>query len=226
VGASDVIAIIALVVSLFGILVSLLGIFFAHKSAHKSMKAQKYELSQEYREKILFWHCEIVEVFMRLLDLIDDPDSEDKKKLLLKLSFLVEKGRFYFPNYYDEKEVNWGADKPCAYRGFRDAILDLPVFFYKVCQFENSKDYREHLVWVQKWFTSEIYDILKPPHNLNHVREYSTAVHIQYPGIDDHLMTSFLSEKPGSSKSHRSYREYIESLIDRIGGNGWEIEEK
>lgn len=58
----------------------------------------------------------------------DDLAEARRRRLLSRLSALIDHGRMYFPNERPEAK---GAGNPLAYRGHRQAILDALVFSYE-----------------------------------------------------------------------------------------------
>jgi hypothetical protein len=145
---SDYIALAAVIISIIAIVISLIT------------STKKYELSSELRREIIDWYSETVELLIKVRGYLDYNHDFDKVEYLAHLSALIEKGRFYFPNV--DKKDGFGADKPSAYRGYRDITLEFLVFSFDIIKTENAKDYTNHLAYLQRLFTSRIFDMLSP----------------------------------------------------------------
>lgn len=133
---------------------------------------KKYELNSQYRTMILNWYNETIYIIMRLKIECEKSDFENiKYELLAKLSFQIEIGRFYFPNI--DKDDKFGIDKPLAYRGYRNIVLDFLVFIYRIIEEnENPAPYGEHIEFLQRHFTSILFEILNPNLFINRTKKY------------------------------------------------------
>ncbi len=70
----------------------------------------------------------IIEILIYLQ--LNNVDHDLKMKKLSKLSSLIEQGRFYFPNI--DRGDGFGKDKPSAYQGYRNIVLDTLVYLYQI----------------------------------------------------------------------------------------------
>lgn len=135
---------------------------------------KKYELISQYRTEILDWYTGTMDVLMRLkLEAMSNfPDPSLKKELLSRLSSKIELGRFYFPNI--DKGDNFGKEKPLAYQGYRNLLLDFLVLSFQIFEHEEAKDHLEHAEILQRHFTSHLFDILDPKSFLKETEKYTT----------------------------------------------------
>ena len=103
---------------------------------------KKYELTENYRCELLTWYQDVVDTMILIIHYCEAGvfNSENFKKerieLLSKLSSLVEKGRFYFPNVI--KGDGFGENKPEAYQGYRHINLEFLLHFYHIASNENN----------------------------------------------------------------------------------------
>jgi hypothetical protein len=153
---SSYIAICSLVVSIVAILISFLN-------NKKTAKTKRHELASSGHEKILSWFNETIETLSLLRHKLESNEGY-KKSDLSHLSALIERGRYFFPNI-DKKDGN-AQGKPPAFRGYRQAILDVLVFSYNILNNHLEKGdgekYTKHLLILQKTFTSWVLEVLKP----------------------------------------------------------------
>lgn len=117
---SDWVAIISLLISIAALIYSFVS------------NTKKYELTYQYYNDILIWHNQVIEVLTSLR--LNRPNANLKKQMLSKLSSLIESGRFYFPNI--DRKDGFGNQKPIAYQGYRNVILDFLVYEYQLFQNE------------------------------------------------------------------------------------------
>lgn len=96
----------------------------------------------------------------------DDLAISRQRRILARLSALIDHGRMYFPNQTPEKQ---GADKPIAYQGFRQRILSVLVFAYDaIAKAHNnngaaaSKALCETLLDLRRKFVSEAQVAIDP----------------------------------------------------------------
>ncbi|QKZ13730.1 hypothetical protein [Spirosoma sp. KUDC1026] len=125
---------------------------------------QKYAIANEYTKQLLEWHSMTVEVLIKLRSC----SAENKEDLLSRLSTQIEKGRFYFPNI--NKDDGFGLEKPTAYQGYRNLTLDFLVYSYNLFNKKNCQDFHDHAVILQREFTSNIFQILRPKELLNEIK--------------------------------------------------------
>ncbi len=124
---SDWIAIISLSISVIALIYTFVS------------NTKKYELTYQYYNDILVWHNQVIEVLTSLK--LNGSNNELKKQMLAKLSALIENGRFYFPNI--DKQDGFGKQKPIAYQGYRNVILDFLVYEYQLFEKKDHIQYLE-----------------------------------------------------------------------------------
>lgn len=152
---------------------------------------KKYELNSQYRTVILNWFSETTYIITRLrLESQKATFENEKHELLAKLSSQIEIGRFYFPNI--DKGNGYGADKPLAYRGYRNITLDFLVFIYRIIEEkENPSKYLEHIEFLQRHFTSIVFEILNPNKFINKTKRYASQSFVKEWSFED-----FINNKP------------------------------
>ncbi len=123
---------------------------------------KKYELTSQYRTEILNWYSETIYILTRLkIEATQNfKDEILKRELLSTLSSKIEIGRFYFPNV--DKGDKFGNDKPQAYKGYRNLMLDFLVFSFQLYDKKDAKKYLKHAEILQRHFTSQLFEILDP----------------------------------------------------------------
>ncbi|MCC6076271.1 hypothetical protein ACFPTX_15200 [Pseudomonas sp. GCM10022188] len=86
--------------------------------------------------------------------------AEHKRPVLIKLSALVDTGRWYFPNQWVD---DYGTHKEPAYRGVLQPVLDCVVAAYDALK-ESGPEYdaKSELAMCQREFVSHIQEVLDP----------------------------------------------------------------
>lgn len=143
---TDWISIISIVIAVVALVYSVLS------------NTKKYELTYQYYNDILSWHNRVVEVLTNLR--LNMSNSELKANQLSRLSSLIENGRFYFPNI--DRKDGFGKDKPMAYQGYRNVILDFLVYEYQILEKSDCEKYLKHTDALQRLFTSYVFQYLEP----------------------------------------------------------------
>ena len=168
-GTSALVSAIAAVVAALGTLVTVWG--FRRERLNQKMGAAKWKA--EYFADLLKWSDEAMYVLSEAMHLCElEPTRmgegkffEQRHLLRVKLSALVDRGRWFFPNYANDA---YGQHKPEAFRGFRHAALDGLVAAYReLCSLdyrsgENNSDRRAGIEQAKKAFTGEIQKVLDP----------------------------------------------------------------
>ena len=152
---------------------------------------KKYELTENYRCELLAWYQDVVDTMVLIIHYCENGEfnleifRKERIELLSKLSSLIEKGRFYFPNVIEGD--GFGENKPAAYQGYRHINLEFLVHFYDIASSENSI-YAVSSLWnLERHFTSFMFDMIKP-RDRNH--EYSKHLSIIIPkgeSLEDYL---------------------------------------
>lgn len=153
----NIIAVLGIIVS---VVIAVIGGIYAVANNTK-----KYELSENYKQEILAWYGQTVEIMMWVIHFYKE-NKDDKTALferLAMLSAMVERGRFYFPNVL--KGDTYGSKKALAYKGYRHICLEFLVNFYEVSKpgrAMNDND-RERMLWkLERGFTSCIFEMVDP----------------------------------------------------------------
>lgn len=149
---------------------------------------KKYELTYQYYQDVVAWHSAVIKVITQLK--IADEESA-KKSHLAELSALIETGRFYFPNI--DQNDDFGSEKPLAYRGYRNVVLDFLVYEYQLFERQDSNEYVEHAESLQRLFTSYVFQYLEPKKLQKKVKRNTS---IQMKG--EITINEFLQQSPQS----------------------------
>lgn len=171
------------------IIISIVGAIYAIATNTK-----KYELTENYRCEIFSWYREVVKNMIAIIHLIDTDEFymqpyTKRQEYLAELSTLAEIGRFYFPNVI--KGDNFGAEKPCAYQGYRHIVLEFILHFYYVASKPYSSTTTDSLWKLERQFTSFIFDMIKPRKRNKEYRKYLSIIIPEGKAIED-----FLAETP------------------------------
>lgn len=175
IGITELIAFASLIIALIALIYSI------------ASNTKRYELTYQYYNDVLNWHNEVIETIMNLRACTKN--NESKINHLSKLSALIETGRFYFPNV--DKNDGFGNEKPPAYRGYRNIILDFLVFEYNIYSRANCEEYIEYDEVLQRLFTSFIFDYLKPEKHRKKVYKNTSISRVEETTINE-----FLSNPP------------------------------
>ena len=151
---SEVAAIIAIGISILAMIISLVTSINNHRT-------KLYELTSMQRSELISWYSDVAGLLVSLRYDIKHINGDNRmSENLTRLSMLIDVGRFYFPNII--KNTDYGKEKPSAFRGNRDVALDLLVLYYDIAQRQDVVVYAKHLTYVQRLFTSRVFDVLQP----------------------------------------------------------------
>lgn len=170
------ISVISLVVAFAALLYSIIS------------NTKKYELTYQYYQDVVAWHSDVIKVITQLKA---TNEENSKKVYLAELSALIETGRFYFPNI--DQHDNFGANKPLAYRGYRNVVLDFLVYEYQLFDREDSNKYVEHAESLQRLFTSYVFQHLDPK-KLQKKVKHNTSIQMK----NETTINDFLKQSPES----------------------------
>lgn len=173
---SDWIAGISLVVAVAALLYTVIS------------NTKKYELTYQYYQDVVAWHSDVIKVITQLKA---TNEENSKKVYLAELSALIETGRFYFPNI--DQHDNFGADKPMAYRGYRNVVLDFLVYEYQLFDRKDSNKYIKHAESLQRLFTSYVFQHLDPK-KLQKKVKHNTSIQMK----NETTINEFLKQSPES----------------------------
>ncbi len=147
---------------------------------------KKYELTSQYRREVLDWFSETTLILSSLRTVIWKEDGKEAKQTLLcKLSAQIEIGRFFFPNV--DKGDGFGKEKPLAYQGYRNLVLDFLVFSYQIFKKDNATNYQDHAGVLQRYFTSYVFEIIEPKKFLKETRRHTNKTFIKELSFDDFI---------------------------------------
>ncbi len=175
----------------------------ANRVATEATRLQALEWTSQYFSDVRAWGDECsnaISEAIHLSHIRDDKRREESwNSVRSRLSALVDRGRWYFPNRF---EAEYGIEKPPAYRGLRQRILDyvvaaydaypIPPAFYDPSSNSNdvvTQDAYGRLVFCQRGFVSEIQDALNPRHREKQVEEileqFGATENMRIPSDDD-----------------------------------------
>lgn len=179
-------------IALASLLISLLAILYSYFTNTK-----KYELISEYKNNILNWFNSTTEILLRLKSEaeIKFPDQNLKRELLSKLSSKIEVGRFYFPNI--TKGNNYGKEKPLAFQGYRNLVLDFLVFSYRLFEKDDAFKFLDHASTLQRHFTSQMFEIIDPVKFLADTKKHTDKTFIKELSFED-----FIDKEPELIKKY------------------------
>lgn len=171
-----------IMIAIFSVCVSIVS--FAY-----SILTNRFVISSNERKNILEWYEKVNDILTSLKDNATRVDFTNNTELLNKLSSLIEVGRFYFPNI--DKGDNFGLNKPTAYKGYRNIILDLLVYYYDICRDKDSTRYIKHLDVLRRNFTSYLFLSLTP-NNYNKQMKKNSYIKLN----NDITLNDFLNQNP------------------------------
>ena len=137
---------IELIISIISLIIS-----FALLLYNIISNKERYKLSKDIYDKIICWHSKVLEIiiYLRL-----KPNCNNKIDYLSKLSMLIEEGRFYYPNI--DKQDGKGKNKPSAYKGYRNVVLDILVILYDIFKNDEYINDDEYVKYLQNQFSSYV----------------------------------------------------------------------
>lgn len=137
----------------------------ANNHAHHANVLNANSWLDQYMTNVRAWAddaCDAISIAIHTLDA--DPTKQDEMLFasLQRVSGLVDRGRWFFPNLWSDE---YGQHKEPAYRGIRQPILDSLVDAYRTIEtLRTSKDsiHIPALVHHQRAFVSEVQQVLNP----------------------------------------------------------------
>jgi len=165
----------------------------------RDRRQAKFVLENEYANALLFWHKQVLDILVEARCINKDRESTAHLSDLAKLSALIEQGRFFFPNV--TKADGFGAEKPPAYRGYRNLALDFLVASYNLLQEAPSKSASEKLLLLQRHFTSIVFELVRPSERLNTIRSLTDRYFVKEQSFEDFL------DHPDSSAIEHIWRD-------------------
>lgn len=189
---TDYIAIISIAVT---VIIAIVGGLYGIVTNTK-----KFELAEAYRKEILDWYSRTVNIMTIIISKIDSNDRDYKNELSL-LSAQIEIGRFYFPNI--NKKDGYGMQKPSAYQGYRNIILDFLVYFYDTAKREDAKKHIKALREFLRLYTSEVFDVIKPKERIRKVKRHS-----EFIMKEEITLTDFLQDENNFKRFYKNKHTY------------------
>lgn len=130
----------------------------------KQHQLQLREWTDQYFTSVRSWGEDMSLAISEAAHIIEHPElnSDHKRPILIKLSALIDTGRWYFPNQWVD---DYGTDKEPAYRGVRQQVLNCAVAVYEILdQLESIPfDHAKHeLLIARREFISIIQQVLDP----------------------------------------------------------------
>jgi hypothetical protein len=120
------------------------------------------EWTDQFFNSTRTWAEEVCIAISEATHISEHPElnGEHKRPVLIKLSALIDTGRWYFPNQWAD---DYGTHKEPAYRGVRQQVLDCVVAAYDALK-ESGPEYdaKSELVICQREFVSHIQEVLDP----------------------------------------------------------------
>jgi hypothetical protein len=177
-------------ISLGSLMIAIAAFAYAYLTNSK-----KYELSSQYRVEVLKWYEKTIELLVLLRAIVQNHkvDQSLKEEYLAKLSSQIEIGRFYFPNI--DKGDGLGFEKPSAYKGYRNLMLEFVVMSYQIFTKQDAYRYVKHAEVLQRHFTSHLFETLDPRQYLKHTKKYTNKVFSK-----DFCLEDFIEQDPGNIK--------------------------
>ncbi len=118
--------------------------------------------TDEYFRDVTLWANDVAETIARAIHLCaaGSPTNQEILYVRSRLSAALDTGRWYFPNDIVDE---FGKEKPPAYRGYRQNVLDWVFRAYDVFSHPTHYgDTHSALVQAQRHFVSEIQVVLDP----------------------------------------------------------------
>lgn len=113
--------------------------------------------TDQYFMAVRKWANDVCCALSEAIHTAGSPDEQRKLSIQIRLSYLIDTGRWYFPNQWKD---NYGTSKEPAYRGIRQPVLDCVVEAYLLL--EKASASKEKLVSIQREFVSHIQESLDP----------------------------------------------------------------
>lgn len=160
---------LALVFTALGGLWTLITYIKNSKDNDLKLKQERIKTIREYHKDLREWANCVIDLLssaghLCLLDPKKDPEFYSKRhNLLIELSAMADKGRFFLPNSDFEAR---GLHKPAAFRGFRSDAIDSIVKCYNLVgdmsYTDKNAGFKNQILKTQRDFVSAIHIKLDP----------------------------------------------------------------
>lgn len=149
----------------------------------RDRKREQFIVKSQFDRDIIEWYGKTTEllILLKCHDLL----KEEREKCLANLSSQIEIGRFYFPNI--NKNDNFGGNKPSAYQGYRNLVLDFLVYSYNILKRKDYKNNLDILDTFQREYTSIVFNTIKPNQNIQDIRKITNGYIIDEKIFEDYL---------------------------------------
>ena len=137
----------------------------AKKSAELLEKEHQLKLrewTEQYFNSVRAWAEQVCHAISEATHIIEHSELNGghKRPVLVRLSSLIDTGRWYFPNQWKD---DYGTHKEPAYRGIRQPVLDYVVEAYDLLKdAQSSESLKTELIAAQREFVSHIQEVLDP----------------------------------------------------------------
>ncbi len=146
----------------------------ARKATELWEKKHQLELrswADQHFSGVRIWADQVCCAISESIHLVESQDLNDAAKhhVLVKLSHLIDTGRWHFPNQWSD---DYGLHKEPAYRGVRQPVLDCVVAAYDNLKISSGfGDVQVSLRSIQREFVSYIQDALDPRSREEEIRK-------------------------------------------------------
>lgn len=162
-------------------LAALLSGYYSKKTIENAYRAEKFAQTaidhaqnsnvlnanswlDQYLNNVRIWAdeaCDSISIAVHAVQANGTRREELLHTALCKLSSLIDRGRWFFPNQWSEE---YGQHKEPAYHGIRQPILDYLVEAYRSTQalIDNNDEEISYLLHSQRLFVSEVQNVLDP----------------------------------------------------------------
>lgn len=169
-------------ISIGSLIIAIIALIYTYRTNTK-----KYELTSQYRSEILNWYSDTINILITLKSEAKNkfPNNDFKNELLCRLSANIEIGRFYFPNVREGN--NYGNNKPEAYKGYRNLMLDFLVYSYQIFEGEHPEKFISHAESLQRHFTSYLFVILDPSSFLKETQKHTSKAFSKNLSFEEYI---------------------------------------
>jgi len=151
----------------------------------RDRRQAKFLLMNEYTKQIMEWYAETIEILLKLEHKACNKTL--RTEVLAKLSALIERGRFFFPNI--DKQDRYGSEKPTAYQGYRNLALDFLVASYNLYNKKDHANFTTEAEQLRRYFTSVIFEVVRPKENLNRIKAITDRFYVKDQIFEDFLQS-------------------------------------
>jgi len=172
----DIKTLVAIVSAAIALVSAAVSAFFSYQSLRRARLDQVFkaiDTRERYFGRLQSWSDEVLGLMAHAVHLCDlDPKKlppgeffMKRHDLRVRLSAMIDKGRWFFPNVDYETH---GTHKEEAFRGYRQSVLNSIMWAYRALEVMDYTDQQKNiqrrieLVSDQRLFTSEIQKVLDP----------------------------------------------------------------